>query len=67
MTSNDNKGFLKMLQSMLAALFGIQSERKRQEDFQAKSPFDYILFGIIGVILLLVVMAIIVNKVLNTG
>ncbi|HBF08892.1 MAG TPA: DUF2970 domain-containing protein [Gammaproteobacteria bacterium] len=56
--------FFRVIQSTIAGLFGIQSERNRQEDFKEKSPFDYILAGIIGVIALLVIMTIVVKSVL---
>ena len=56
--------FLRVIQSTVAGLFGIQSEKNRQEDFKEKSPFDYILAGIIGVIALLVIMTIVVKSVL---
>lgn len=56
--------FFRVIQSTVAGLFGIQSERNRQEDFKEKSPFDYILAGIIGVIALLVIMTIVVKSVL---
>jgi cytochrome b subunit of formate dehydrogenase len=45
--------------SALAAMFGVQSERKRQEDFSSGSPLLYLLTGVLmmalfigGVILL---------------
>ena len=56
--------FFRVIQSTIAGLFGIQSERNRQEDFKEKSPFDYILAGIIGVVALLVIMTIVVKSVL---
>ena len=56
--------FLRVIQSTVAGLFGIQSEKNRQEDFKEKSPFDYILAGIIGVVALLVIMTIVVKSVL---
>ena len=56
--------FFRVIQSTVAGLFGIQSERNRQEDFKEKSPFDYILAGIIGVVALLVIMTIVVKSVL---
>ena len=55
---------LRVIQSTVAGLFGIQSEKNRQEDFKEKSPFDYILAGIIGVVALLVIMTIVVKSVL---
>jgi len=55
---------LRIIQSTFAGLFGIQSEKNRQEDFKEKSPFDYIVAGVIGVIALLIIMTILVKSVL---
>ncbi len=45
--------FLKVLQSVVAALIGVQSNKRRTEDFESGKAFDFIIGGIIMVILLL--------------
>ncbi|WP_114417225.1 DUF2970 domain-containing protein [Marinospirillum perlucidum] len=37
----------RVLQAVLAAFFGVQSERKRREDFQQSSPWPFILTGVL--------------------
>lgn len=50
---NDNNrrprspGVLKILQSILAGAFGVQSDRRRQEDFASHSPWPYIVAGLL--------------------
>ena len=52
-TENDNNrrprspGVLKILQSILAGAFGVQSDRRRQEDFASHSPWPYIVAGLL--------------------
>jgi hypothetical protein len=47
---------LQVIKSVLAAFFGVQSEKNRQRDFQQSSPLPYILVGLVlaGVFVLLV-------------
>jgi len=40
-------GFLKVLQSVLAGAIGVQSEKRREEDFSGQSPWPYIIAGIV--------------------
>ncbi|SFX30449.1 DUF2970 domain-containing protein [Marinospirillum alkaliphilum] len=49
---------LRALQAVLAAFFGVQSERNRQRDFQQSSPWPYILAGLFmaGVFVVLVLL-----------
>ncbi|MFN3881608.1 MAG: DUF2970 domain-containing protein [Nitrincola lacisaponensis] len=37
---------LKVIRSVLAAFFGVQSEANRQQDFQSISPWKFIVVGI---------------------
>jgi hypothetical protein len=55
-----------VLQSVLAALFGVQSEQKRQHDFQTPKPLPYILVGIVLVALFILSLVLIVNTILAT-
>lgn len=47
-----------VIRSVLAAFFGVQSERSRQQDFSRSSPWPFIITGVVAGILfvLLVVM-----------
>lgn len=47
---------LQVIKSVLAAFFGVQSEKNRQRDFQQSSPLPYILVGLVlaGVFVVLV-------------
>ncbi|WP_111978625.1 DUF2970 domain-containing protein [Algibacillus agarilyticus] len=56
--------WLSVFCSVLCALFGVQSDKKRQHDFQADSPWPYIVVGIIGVALFIVSLLLVVSWVL---
>nr|WP_211198128.1 DUF2970 domain-containing protein [Permianibacter fluminis] len=56
-----------MLQSVAAAAFGVQSEKKRQQDFQHGKPGDYIALGVIFVIVFIVTLIVVVNMVLSSA
>ena len=58
-------GLLQVLGSVLAAIFGVQSQRKRARDFQRGDPRDYILVYTLLVIAIAVGMAILVRVVLS--
>lgn len=60
-------GPLSIVQSVLAAAFGVQSEAKRQQDFQAGKPGDYILIGIIFVVLFVLALIWVVRSVLSSA
>lgn len=40
-------GVLKIMQSVFAGALGVQSEKRRQEDFSGHSPLPYILAGLL--------------------
>jgi len=40
-------GVLKIMQSILAGALGVQSDRRRQEDFSSHSPTPYIIAGLL--------------------
>ncbi|MEE4244396.1 MAG: DUF2970 domain-containing protein [Kangiellaceae bacterium] len=44
-------GFFSVLQSVLAAMFGVQSDSKRAQDFEQGNAADYIFVGIVMVII----------------
>ncbi|MFL1405206.1 DUF2970 domain-containing protein [Marinobacter sp. M1N3S26] len=57
-------GVLKVLQSVLAGAFGVQSGKRHQEDFSSHSPWPYIIAGILFTVGFVVVLALIVSWVL---
>ncbi len=62
-----SRGFLGLVQSVVAAIFGIQSEKNRQADFRKGDASQFITMGIIAVIALVVTMIIVVNSVLDSA
>ncbi len=70
MTDKDNNarpGLLGVIQSVLAALFGVQSEKKRQQDFEHGRASDYILVGIIFVIMFVLSLIWLVNTIIDSA
>lgn len=59
-------GVLRVLQSILAGAFGVQSNRRREEDFSEHSPLPYIIGGILFVLGFVVTVALIVRWVIST-
>ena len=59
--------FLSVIGSVLAAIFGIQSDKNRERDFQQGSATSYVVVGIIMVIGLVITMIIIVNSVISSA
>ena len=52
MTETDNKkvpGLLDVAKSVLAALFGVQSQKNYERDFSYGKPWQYIVVGLIAV------------------
>lgn len=48
--------FLGVLQSVFAAAFGVQSQKKRLQDFSQGKPFHYVLVGILFTAVFILVM-----------
>ncbi|MFZ5602180.1 MAG: DUF2970 domain-containing protein [Pseudomonadota bacterium] len=65
--SSNKAGILGVLQTVLGAVFGIQSEKKRQEDFAKADPGKLIAIGIVTVIIIMVTMALIVRSALESA
>lgn len=57
-------GVLKVMQSILAGAFGVQSDKRREEDFSSHSPWPYIVAGILFTAGFVVGLIVIVNLVL---
>lgn len=58
-------GFLKTLQSVLAAMFGVQSESRRHEDFSSEKPWRFILTGLIVAALFVIFVMLLVRWALS--
>ena len=61
------RGFLALLQSTVAAIFGVQSDKNRQEDFKKGDASQFIAMGIIAVVVIVVTMIVVVNSVLENA
>lgn len=59
--------FLAVVISILAALFGVQSERNRQRDFNHGNPAIYIAVGIVFIVLFVLALVLVVNWVVPTS
>ena len=57
-------GVLKVMQSILAGAFGVQSDKRREEDFSSHSPWPYIVAGLLFTVGFVVGLIIIVQMVL---
>lgn len=55
--------FIKVLQSLLAGLIGVQSERKRREDFESGNAADFFIGAVIMTFVILLVTYYIVSYV----
>lgn len=63
-TGRKGPGVLKILQSVLAGALGVQSDKRRQEDFSSHSPWPYIIAGIIFTLGFVVALVVVVKLVL---
>jgi len=57
-------GVFKVLQSVLAGAIGVQSDKRREEDFSSHSPWPYIIAGIVFTAGFVVTLVIVVKLVL---
>lgn len=57
-------GVLSMIQSVLAAMFGVQSEEKRQQDFENGHAGNYIFIGVVMVLIFIFTLIKIVDSIL---
>lgn len=65
--SEENVSFLSMIQSVFAAIFGIQSDKNRQKDFKKGDAGQFIVLGIVAVVAIMVTMAVVVSSVLESA
>lgn len=69
MTDETNKKptLWQVAQSVGASLFGVQSNRNRERDFQHGSPGQYIIVGLTAVVLFILAIVVVVNIVLSAA
>lgn len=60
-------GVLKVMQSILAGAFGVQSNKRREEDFASHSPWPYIVAGILFTVGFVTTLILVVQWVLATS
>lgn len=65
--SKDSPGLLSVIQSVLAAMFGVQSEEKRVKDFENGSAINYIVVGVVMVVIFIFSLIAIVNAILENS
>ena len=57
-------GLWSVIKSVLAAFFGVQSDKNRSRDFETGKPHHYIIIGVVMTVILMLTVAIVVNQVL---
>ena len=59
--------FFNLVQSVLAAAFGVQSEEKRKQDFQQASPIHLAILGLMFLIIFIAVILLTVNLITSVS
>ena len=62
---SDTPSMLDVLGSVLASMFGVQSNRKREQDFVHGKPSQYIVIGLIVTLVFILVVWGVVNLVMK--
>ena len=60
-------GILQVIQSTLAAAFGVQTQEARERDFTRGRPLHYIIAGAVFTVLFILVLVLIVRLVLRSA
>jgi len=63
--SEHNVSLIKVVLSVLAAMFGVQSSKNRERDFEKGRPAAYIIVGIIMTILFVLTLWLVVQFVMS--
>lgn len=64
-TNGKTPSLLAVLGSVLSSMFGVQSSRKRQEDFTHGKPYQYIVIGLLVTVAFVLTVWGVVKLVLN--
>ena len=67
MKARKGTGWLSVVQSALSAAFGVQKRSKLEKDFKEGKPADFIIAGIAGTIIFVLVLVVLVNVVLSVA
>ena len=65
MTQQQPPGFVDVIKSVLASFFGVQSSKKREQDFTYGKPMHYILVGLLATVLFILTIWSVVSLVLH--
>lgn len=63
----DKVSFLSMVQSVIAGIFGVQSDKNREKDFNKGDASQFIALGIAATVILLITMILVVRSVLESA
>ena len=58
-------GFWMVIKSVFAAFFGVQSSKQHAEDFAKGKPIHYIVVGLLGALVMVVLLVILVRVVMS--
>ncbi|WP_252179967.1 DUF2970 domain-containing protein [Endozoicomonas sp. 4G] len=58
-------GFRSTLHSVLASAFGVQSEKNRERDFSQGKPAHFVIAGVIGTLVFILILLLVVKLVLG--
>jgi len=61
------KSFLSIVRSVLAAFLGVQSEKKRQQDFNSGSAWPFIVTGVMLTVLFVILLILLVRWLTQTA
>ena len=65
LTRKKGPGVFKVMQSILAGALGVQSDKRREEDFSSHSPWPYIIAGILFTAGFVIALIVVVKLVLS--
>lgn len=57
--------FKQIILAIIAAFFGVQTQKNRKKDFQSQSPLPYIICGVVITIILVIMLLSLVSFVLR--
>ena len=64
---DEKVSFLSMVQSVIAGIFGVQSDKNREKDFNKGDASQFIALGIAATVILLITMILVVRSVLESA
>ena len=58
-------GFFCIIQSILASAFGVQSQKNQERDFAKGRPVHFIIAGVIGTLLFILLLILVIKLILR--